>query len=116
MATTPTVELDTLYNETIESHEQYLAKLQEAFDKKCDEIGNLAKAKMDGVPEEDQETRQKILEEEDAQLGQALAELKQVVKKANADALKKLEEIENQRTASQLNLEAELAQIENPKK
>jgi hypothetical protein len=113
---TQTDDLDTTYDELVESHKAYLGKLQAAFDKRCDEIGESAKTKLAEVPEENMEARQKILLDEQSQLNQTLEELKKVVNKANADVRKKLEEIENQRSAAMMDLEAELAQIESPKK
>jgi acyl-CoA reductase-like NAD-dependent aldehyde dehydrogenase len=114
--TAKTNDLDTFYDETVESHKIYLGKLQAAFDKQCDKVGESAKAKLAEVPEENLEARQKILLDEQEQLNQTLAELKKVVTKANGDVRKKLEEIENQRSDAMMDLEAELAQIENPKK
>jgi DNA anti-recombination protein RmuC len=107
---------DSRYQGLIDSHKDYLTKLQAAFDKRCGEIGGEAKAKLSQVPEDDQEARKAILEEEQARLNQTLAELKQVVNRSNAELRKKLEEIENQSSASTLDLEAELAQLQNPKK
>ncbi len=114
--TSNTTDLDQIYQGTIESHKAYLAQLQAAFDKHCDKIGEEAKAKLDQTSEEDDEARKKIMEEEQAQLSKALAELKQVVNHTNRDVYKKLEEIENQRSAMGLSLDEELAQIETPKK
>lgn len=111
-----TVDLDQKYQGTIESHKAYLAQLQAAFDKHCDQIGMEAKDKLAKTPEEDEEARKKIMEEEQAQLSKALAELKQVVSQTNKAVYKKLEDIENKRSALGLNLDEELAQVENPKK
>jgi multidrug efflux pump subunit AcrA (membrane-fusion protein) len=108
--------LDKKYQGTIESHKAYLAQLQAAFDKHCDQIGDEAKAKLAQTPEEDEEARKKIMEDEQAQLSKALAELKQVVNQTNRAVYKKLEEIENKRSEMGLNLDEELAQVENPKK
>ena len=113
---TQTNDLDTMYDEMVESHRVYLGKLQSAFDRECDKIGDEAKSKLAETPEESLEVRQKILLDEQGQLNQTLAELKKVVNKANGDVRKKLEEIENQRSDAMTDLEAELAQIESPKK
>ena len=110
-----TTDLDQLYSDSIASHKMYLIQLQAAFDRHCDEIGEATKAKLGETPEEEEETRKKIMEEEHAQLNQALAELKQVINQSNKAVYKKLEEIENQRSAKVLDLDAELAQVENPK-
>jgi hypothetical protein len=110
-----TIDLDQKYSGVIASHKMYLIQLQAAFDKHCDEIGDATKSKLVGVPEEDEETRKKIMESEKAELAQTLAELKQIVSQSNKSVYKKLEDIENQRSAKSLDLEAELSQIENPK-
>jgi hypothetical protein len=110
-----TTDLDQLYSESIASHKSYLTQLQAAFDKHCDEIGEATKAKLAETPEEDEEARKKTMEEEHAQLDQALAELKQVINQSNKAVYKKLEEIENQRSAKTLDLDMELAQVEDPK-
>jgi hypothetical protein len=112
---TDTTDLDQKYSGAIASHKTYLAQLQAAFDKHCDEIGDTTKAKLAGVPEEDEEARKKIMETEKAELAQTLAELKQVVSQSNKAVYKKLEDIENQRAAKALDLDAELSQVENPK-
>jgi len=110
-----TTDLDQKYSGAIASHKAYLSQLQDAFDKHCDEIGAETKAKLAELPEEDEEARKKIMEEEQAQLAKTLAELKQVVNQSNRAVYKKLEDIENQRSAKTLDLEAELSQVENPK-
>jgi guanylate kinase len=114
--TSDPTDLDQIYQGTIESHKAYLAQLQAAFDRHCDQIGEEAKAKLTQTPEEDEEARKKIMEEEQSQLSKALAELKQVVNQTNRAVYKKLEEIENQRSALGLSLEEELAQVDTPKK
>ncbi|MBI5422322.1 hypothetical protein HZA44_04280 [Candidatus Peregrinibacteria bacterium] len=109
-------DLDNEYQGLIESHKEYLGKLQSAFDQRCDAIGEETKATLATIPEDDQETRKKILLEEQSRLNQTLAELKQVVTRSNAEVRKKLEEIETMRSAAMMDLESELASIENPKK
>jgi|GEM_PF-1516643 len=111
-----TTDLDQIYQGTIDSHKAYLAQLQAAFDRHCDQIGAEAKDKLAKTTEEDEEARKKIMEEEQAQLSKALVELKQVVNQTNKAVYKKLEDIENKRSALGLSLDEELAQVENPKK
>ena len=109
----PTTEedLDRQYDDIVESHREYLERVQSAFDKRCEEIGTEAKKKLEEIPEEDQEARKEVLMEEQKLLDQTLAELKQVVARRDSDVRKKLEEIEKKREASALDLEAELAKI-----
>jgi hypothetical protein len=112
----PATDLDAQYRAIIESHEQYLSRLQKAFDEQCDKIGDETKTKLAQTAENDDETRQKILEAEKAELDRTLAELKAVVNKANAQTRKRLESIDQKRDATALDLDAELAKIEMNKK
>ncbi len=104
-------QLDKEHDEIVESHRNYLEKIQKAFDARCDEIGVATEKKLTEIPESDQEKRKEILTEEQQQLDQALAELKQVVNRRDADVRKKLEDIEKKRDESAMDLEAELAKI-----
>ena len=106
-----TEELDHLYDEVVESHREYLERVQSAFDKRCEEIGADAKKKLEQIPEDDEEARKEVLMEEQRFLDQTLSELKHVVARRDADVRKKLEEIEKKREESALDLEAELAKL-----
>lgn len=104
-------DLDSLYDHIVLAHRGYLTKIQAAFDKQCEEIGQRAKDELAKIPEENREEREKILTQEQAELDKTLAELKKVVNKSNAETRKKLEEIENQQDAAALNLKQALADL-----
>lgn len=103
--------LDTQYNEVVDSHRDYLTRLQEAFDKKCEAIGAESKKKLEATPESDKEARKTILLDQQKKLDETLTQLKQVVNQSSAEVRHKLEEIENKRDQSALDLEAELANL-----
>lgn len=103
--------LDDKYDDIVVHHRGYLEKLQAAFDKHCEEIGADTKKKLMETSEEDKETRKQILVAEKAALDEALNQLKKVVSKSGADVRQKLEEIENQKEASAMDLDAELANL-----
>ena len=104
-------ELDRIYNATVDHHRAYLNKLHQAFNKRCEKIRQDAHQKIDQTDENDKEVRKKILEEEKRQLDQTLAELKYAVSKSSREAREKLEEIENKRDQSAVDLEKELATL-----
>lgn len=101
--------LDEQYKLVIQEQQQYLIKLQEAFNKRCDEITAEAKAKLVTVPEEDKEGREQIVAEQKQQLEKAREEFKIEVNKSMSDARKKLEEIASKKENSVLDeLESEI--------
>ena len=114
--TPDTFDLELRYQATIDKQKSYLAKLKAAFDGHCDEVGKDTKVKLTGIPEEDEEGRKKILDEEQLLLKKALAELNQEIKRSSAETYKKLEQIDQKRAITEFDLSAELGQIENPKK
>lgn len=103
--------LAQLYQQTIDHHQNYLDRLHEAFDKRCEVIGAGAKEKLKSVDEKDEEARQQILMEEQEQLDRTLEELKSAINKSNADARKKLEEIQVKIDQDTMDLENELADL-----
>lgn len=103
--------LDDKYDDIVVHHRGYLEKLQSAFDKHCEEIGADTKEKLTATSEEDKEARKQILIEEKTALDEALNQLKEVVSKSGADVRQKLEEIENQKEASVMDLDTELANL-----
>lgn len=104
------LELNRLYDATVEHHKSYLEKLHNAFNTRCEEIRVAAHAKLDALPETDQEGRKKVLAEEKTKLDKVLAELKEAIHRSSQDARKKLEEIEAKLEGG-VNLEKELATI-----
>ena len=100
-----------LYQETINHQQVYLDKLHEAFNSRCEKIGEEAKEKLKGIDENDEEARRPILAEEQEKLDKTLEELKFAINKSNANARAKLEEIQNKIEASAVDLETELANL-----
>lgn len=94
--------LDEQYNQIINDQRDYLAKLQEAFNKRCDEITKQAEAKLAQIPENDTENRKKIFAEQKKQLDEALKQLKQEIEASGTKTRKKLEEIHTKREESKL--------------
>jgi DNA anti-recombination protein RmuC len=104
-------ELAMLYELTIDHHHNYLERLHGAFDRRCEEVGAEAKKKLAGIDESDEEAENAILQEEQELLDKTLAELKYAINKSNANARKKLEEIQNRLEANAVDLDAELANL-----
>jgi len=104
-------ELADLYNETIEHHNAYLERLHSAFNRRCEEIGEKAKAKLSKVDEEDEEAKGEVLQEEQELLDKTLAELKYAINKSNANAREKLEAIQNKLEEDALDIEKELVNL-----
>ncbi len=88
---------DDLYNQTIKAQRDYLVKLQEAFNKRCDDVAVATNLKLKAMPEADVEARKKIFDEQKQQLDEALNQLKKEVNRSGAETRKKLEEIYTQR-------------------
>ncbi len=103
--------LEFLYDETIDHHNEFLEKLHQAFDRRCEQIGTEAKKKLSELNDSQEEERTTILEEEQAQLDQTLAELKYAINKSNANARQKLEEIQSKLDEQELDLENELLNL-----
>lgn len=102
--------LSTLYTETILHQSAYVERLQEAFDKRCKEIGAQTKAKLENAGN-DEEAKQAIQAEEKATLNQALDELRYALSESGAEVREKLEKIQNKIDDGKMNLEEELNQL-----
>ncbi len=94
--------LDEQFLQTINQQRDYLAKLQETFDKQCDEITAKAKVKLATIPAENVEDKNKIVQEQKIELDQALETFKNEVTHSNSVTRKKLEDIHSQREAAVL--------------
>ncbi|MBN2095888.1 hypothetical protein JW752_00620 [Candidatus Peregrinibacteria bacterium] len=103
--------LSKLYQDTIDYHRDYLNRLHEAFNQHCEAIGAKAKDQLSKIDESDEEKRKEILVTEQKDLDEALTQLKTAINQNNADARKKLEEIQNKIEESAMDLEAELAKL-----
>lgn len=94
---------DELYIQTIETQRDYLVKLQDAFNKRCDEIAVSTNEKLKTVPETETEGRKKIFDEQKQLLDQALNELKNAINISSGEVRRKLEEIYTQREVNVIN-------------
>lgn len=100
---------DDQYTQTIKAQRDYLVKLQDAFNKRCDDIAVATNLKLKAVPETDTEGRKKIFDEQKQQLDEALNQLKKEVNRSGGETRKKLEELYTQREAGVIsNLENDM--------
>lgn len=85
--------LDEQYQAAIDDQRAYLLKLQDNFNKTCEEAKETAKQKLSGLPKEDREGREVILKEQKGELEAALHNLKTEVDVSTRRTMRKLEEI-----------------------
>jgi hypothetical protein len=103
---------EELYNQTIASQRDYLVKLQEAFNKRCDEIATITNQKLSTLPETDIEGRKKIFDEQKKLLDEALTQLKNEVTRSGTETRHKLEGIYAEREISVIaNLENDIKKL-----
>ena len=103
---------EELYRQTINIQKEYLAKLQTAFNNRCDEIAVTIRKKLDQTPETDVDGRKKIAEEQKKLLDDALAQLKNEITRSGNELRHKLEEIQAQSEAIVLKkLEEQMTRI-----
>lgn len=105
-------DLETKEEEITAKYREFLSQVREAFNKHCDAIKAEAIQKLKGVSEEDTEARQKVLEQQNAQLDKTLIELKQMLSKRESKVRAQLEEITNIREQQEFSLDDELAKVE----
>ncbi len=104
--------VDEQYKQTIQAQRDYLVKLQEAFNKRCDEVATLTNEKLKTVPETDTEGRKKIFDEQKTLLDQALNQLKNEVTRSGSETRRKLEELYAQKEVAVLgNLENDIKNL-----
>ena len=94
--------LDELYTQIINEQRNYLAQIQENFNKQCDQITVEAEKKLESIPFLNTAERQKILQEQKQQFDQALANFKNEINVSSAKVRKRLEEINSQREAQKI--------------
>jgi len=94
--------LDEQYLQAVNEQRNYLAQLQEAFKKHCDEINAEALQKLSALPETNLPSRQAAFEEQKNKLGEALNQLKLEMDRSMTGSRKKLEDIHTLREAEQL--------------
>lgn len=104
--------LDEEYQKTIDDQRAYLLKLQDDFNKACEAAKTKAQEKLKGVPEENKEAREAILNEEKTELEQALHILKVEVDRSTKETMRNLEAIiRKKETAILADLEKQLAAL-----
>lgn len=104
--------LDEQYQQIIDDQRTYLLKLQDDFNKKCDEAKVRAQEKLKKVPEDNKEGREAVLKEQKEELEEALHILKSEVDHSTRGTMKKLEEIVRQKEQQVLSdLEAQIAKL-----
>lgn len=89
--------LDEIYQKTIDDQRTHLLALQEQFNKKCDEIRDRAKENLGKIPEANREEREAVLQQQKAELEEVLRWLKTEVHESTRKTMKKLEEIQTRR-------------------
>lgn len=93
-------------------YRSFLAEVREAFNKHCDEIKEDALKKFNAIPEEDEEGRRKVLDDQKAELDKTLSELKHLLTQKGAEVRKQLEEIAQIRDQQSFDLDAALGEVE----
>jgi len=94
------------------TYREFLGKVREAFDRHCEAIKEEATLKLAGIPEENTEARQKVIDEQNAQLDRTLMELKQLLAQKEAEVRAELEAIAEEREQGDFSIDDELEQIE----
>lgn len=89
--------LDEIYQKTIDDQRTHLLALQKQFNKKCDEIRDRAKENLGKIPEVNREEREASLQRQKAELEEALRWLKTEVHESTRKTMKKLEGVQTQR-------------------
>jgi len=97
-----------LYDSTIDKYEDWLDRLETAFNNRCEEIRVATHQKLDALPKNDLVGRKKVLEGEKMELDQAVSELKEAIGKSGRDTRKTLEKIQAQMDDAASDVENEL--------
>jgi len=101
-------QLDDQYNQTINQHRDYLAKLQTAFNERCNQITEAAQKQLQAIPETSLEARNAVMTEQKKQMEDALNQLQSEINLSTGKTRRALEDIHAQREALRLQ---ELEQI-----
>lgn len=105
-------ELSKKEEEITSKYRSFLNEVREAFDRHCDQIKAETMKKFEAIPKDAEEERQKIVDDQKAELDKTLAELKQILAKKKLEFRTQLEEIADLREQQSFNIDAELAEIE----
>ena len=101
--------LDEQYQKTIDDQRTFLLKLQDDFNKACDNAKNVAQEKIKSLPKDDKAGREAALQEQKTALDEALHILKTEVDHSTRETMRKLEEVVRKKEELLLgNLEKEM--------
>lgn len=104
--------LDEEYQKTIDDQRTHLFKLQENFNKKCDEFKVKAEEKLKAIPSENKEAKEAVLKAQKTEIENALTDLKNEVDRSTRETMRKLEEIVRRKEAQILSrLEQQIANL-----
>lgn len=106
------MDLDALYQKTIDDQRAHLLELQEVFNKACDSAKEVAQEKLKKLTPDDKAGREEILKEQKETLETALRQLKEDIGESTRSTMKKLEEIMRHKEEKILaDLEKQLASL-----
>lgn len=104
--------LDEQYQSTIDDQRTHLMKLQNEFNRACDDAKKKAQDRLKEIPETDKEAREAVLKEQKVELEAALYTLKTEVDHSTRATMKRLEEIIREKEKAVLtDLEKQLANL-----
>ncbi len=86
----------------------YIDRVQEAFDRHCEEIDQRTTEKLQAIPEDDVQSKEKILVEQQAELDNTLSELKQILSKKTKDYREELEKEGQKKMEEEFDLDNQL--------
>lgn len=107
----PITELDKHEERITRNYRAFLRKVGEAFDHHCESIRNRTMQEFGKVSEEDQETRQKIVDAEKAELDKVLIELKELLNRKKSEFRHQLEEIARKKDQQSFDFDKELEEV-----
>jgi len=110
------LELEQKEEKITSEYRDFLSEVRKAFDRHCDKIKLAAAKKLEVIPKENEDGRQKVLDEQKAELDKTLAELKQLLAKREAEVRVQLEEIASMRERKEFSFDDELAKVEAPER
>lgn len=104
--------LDEQYQKVIDDQRTYLLKLQDDFNKACDEAKKRAQERLKGIPDTDKEAREGVLKDQKQELEEALHILKSEVDHSTRETMRKLEAVVHEKEKQILaDLEKQMASL-----
>jgi len=104
-------EFQLRYEETMTKYHDFFEHVRVAFKGHCEDIKKKTLKKLEGVPEEDKEGRERILLDQKGELDGTLSELKQLLNFQSSKMRQALEEIRKEQETQSFDLEQELASL-----